>query len=433
MGGVIIHQDHPTLNYTLVNLFNTITRAEESALAFEGLSIREVHVIEAVYNALAKKRNTMRVIADRLNITQGSLTVSVRTLERKGYLKRVTDSQDRRVTRLLPTEMCVPVQKKHVQFHSDLMKALLGNLKDDELQMLTQMLQRMYAYFNKRSFEPMIRIVCDSMSDITQAEASSLNLTVLPLHIIFNQESYLDDVSITHETFYHRLANDEQFPKTSQVTPDAFLTVFQEALDANETVLCLTGSSSLSGTYQSAIIAKGMLGDPENIVVIDSRSASVGQALLVRQAIALRDQDLDLLSIKEKILSLIPRIRVMGQVDSLKHLVRGGRLGGVSATIGTALQLKPLLTLADGKISQLGLKRGKQKILNALTSQLIATGYDKQYPVIVSSTANTAPREILKKAFVDSGIEESHIQEMAIGCVIGTHLGPDSTLYAYVE
>ena len=141
---------YSAINQTLVGLFNHIMRIEEESLTFSKLSIREVHVIEAVCDAFAAGANTMSDVAGRLCITPGSLSVAVRTLSGKGYLLRVPDAADKRVTRVLPTAEAIAVNQRHQVFHHEMTDAVIGEMNPEELTALVYALQKINLYFTSK-------------------------------------------------------------------------------------------------------------------------------------------------------------------------------------------------------------------------------------------------------------------------------------------
>lgn len=144
---------YSAINHTLVRLFNHIMRIEEQALAQEKLSIREVHVIEAICDATEENLNTMTDVAARLHVTPGTLSVSVRTLSAKGYLERVPDSRDKRVTRVIPTQKALEVNTRHQAFHHEMTDAIIGKVTPEELNALVNALQNADAYFTAKENE----------------------------------------------------------------------------------------------------------------------------------------------------------------------------------------------------------------------------------------------------------------------------------------
>ncbi|MDD3334291.1 MAG: DegV family protein [Eubacteriales bacterium] len=276
-----------------------------------------------------------------------------------------------------------------------------------------------------------MKIITDSMSDIRADEAAKMGVTVVPLHVIFGMYSYLDDVTITREEFYERLEAGE-LPKTSQASPDSFDKAFRTVLKAGEEVLCITGSSKVSGTWQSASIARDLQSQPERVHLVDSLSGNVGEALLVQEAVRLRADGMDAAEVAKALEALIPRLRLSAQVESLKHLALGGRISGGAAKVGDLLYMKPLLSIVDGKVAQQGMARGHKKAYGWFLEQ-ITQSIDPAYPVYLASCNAPAAMEKLRIALVAGGVPENAIREMGVGSVIGTHTGPGCLTLAWVE
>ena len=278
----------------------------------------------------------------------------------------------------------------------------------------------------------MIQIITDSMSDIRQEEARRESITVLPQHVLFGEESFLDGVNLTPDEFYSKLASVKVLPKTSQVTPEAFDNAFKEALAKGDDVLCVTGSSKLSGTYQSATIARDMQKDASRIFLMDSYNASLGQQLLIWEAVRLRGCGLTAEEILLRLGALKERVCLVGQVENLKHLVMGGRLSGTRARLGTTLNLKPMVRLRKGKLEQDGLTRGRRGSYEWFARQLLAEPRDPNYPVHIASAK--APQELaaLREA-LDQKDLLGDVREVGIGPIVGTHTGQGVVAVAWVR
>lgn len=271
----------------------------------------------------------------------------------------------------------------------------------------------------------MIRIVTDSMSDLTQIEAAEQDFRVLPLTVRFGDEEFKDGIDLDLDTFYQRLVTVKELPKTSQVTPEAFDRVFREELQQPENeVLCITGSSKLSGTWQSAMMAWKGMHSPERVHILDSRSVSLGEATLVRLALIHRATCPNAAALKEILQGYIRRSHLRGKAEVLKYLVMGGRLSSIGGVVGSALHIKPLLRLADGKLVQAGLSRGSHRALDWFVQQLKDAPVDPNVPITIAHAhAPQAAAELhnhLLAAFPDL----PPVLEMPIGIVVGTHAGP---------
>ena len=163
----------------------------------------------------------------------------------------------------------------------------------------------------------MIRIITDSAADFTQEELRQLDIRCVPMTISFSDETYRDGVDLTSETFWQRMQAGET-PKTSQPSPDAFLSEFEDAKACGDSVICILISTALSGTVQSAMIARDMA-DDDSIQIIDTLSAAVGERLLVLQACKLRDEGKDAQTIAAELTALIPRVRIFACLDTVSY------------------------------------------------------------------------------------------------------------------
>ena len=170
-----------------------------------------------------------------------------------------------------------------------------------------------------------IKIITDSTLDLPSNLIKEKNIEVLPLLINFGEESYLDGVEINTKEMLDKIANEDILPTTAQVTPNRFEEVFKKYLDEGYKIVTLVLSSDMSGTYQSACIAKNML-DTDDIVVIDSRNVTSGLGVLALKACEFRDNGDNIFEIEEKIKNIIPKVKSSLSFESLENLVRGGGL-----------------------------------------------------------------------------------------------------------
>lgn len=279
----------------------------------------------------------------------------------------------------------------------------------------------------------MIRIVTDSMSDVTQEQARTYQIDVLPQPIRFGEEEFWDDgVSITQEEFYRRIRVAEELPKTSQVPEANFLDAFDAALkDPEAQVLCITGSSMLSGCYQSACLARESCADPERVVVIDSLNATCAETLLVEEAVRQRDEGKTLGQIVERVEDIKARHKIVGMADDLKYLVMGGRLSPLVGKVGTALHIKPTLKIEGGVIDKAGVVRGNAKGRAWYVEQLKLFPPDKDIPLYIGGADCPDMVKLIRKQLDAAELDLPEIREVNIGCLIGTHVGPGLTLISW--
>lgn len=280
----------------------------------------------------------------------------------------------------------------------------------------------------------MIRILTDSMSDLTQEDASRLGITVLPMPVSYGEEERWEGIDLSRKEFFARLRVAEELPHTSQIAPRAWQKAFDRELRDNEDeLLCITGSSGLTGGYQSALLARESCAAPERMAVVDSLNATVGQALLVEMAVRHRDAGATLQELVNLVEKLKARQRVFGQADDLKYLVMGGRLSPVVGKVGNALNIKPMLKIEGGTIDQAGLVRGAAKARAWYVEQLKKYPPDRSVPLLVAGADCPTETQKVKEYLEQSGLPLPPIETMGVGAVIGTHVGPGLIVMSWIE
>lgn len=275
-----------------------------------------------------------------------------------------------------------------------------------------------------------VRILSDSTADVSKETREKL--TVIPLNLYFGDEEYLDGVSLTYRQFYEKLIESDELPHTSQANPEAFAKVFEEIKANDETAVLITLASTFSGTYQSALIAAEDYED--RIFVVDSKNATIGTGILVELAFKLAESGMSAKEIAERLTVERDNVCLLGMVDTLEYLKRGGRISKTAAFAGEMLSLKPVLRILDGEIIVLGKARGSKKGNNLLVTEIEkAGGVDFDKPVMLAYSG--LDDSLLQKYVEDSrALWEGHIDELkqsCIGSVIGTHLGPGVICVAF--
>ena len=196
----------------------------------------------------------------------------------------------------------------------------------------------------------MIRILTDSTADFSMADAAAMGVAMVPLTVSFGDAHYQNGIDLPLERFYDMLAAADKLPTTSQPSPELFLSHFLAAKAAGDTVICVLLSAALSGTCQSAEIAKEEA-EYDNIYIVDSRSATLGLQLLVRRAVQRVAEGFSAMDIVADLETARTHLRLYAVVDTLKYLHKGGRLSGAVAIAGGLLGIKPVLSLdARGKL-----------------------------------------------------------------------------------
>ena len=267
----------------------------------------------------------------------------------------------------------------------------------------------------------MIKIVCDSMSDVPDIIIEKYDVEIVPLTVIFNGVEYIDGVDINNKQFYKMLRESEVMPKTSQVTYSQFKEVFEKYKDHE--VLYIGGSSSASGTYQSAVIAKN--DGYENVHVFDTQNLSTGSALFVIKACEMREKGYSIEEIIENLNLLKGSEELIASVDTLEYLKKGGRISSTKAMIGNLLSIKPILTVENGLVSQKSQVRGKKHIYSELV-KYIADTYNNDLEdktVILGCGDNEEDLETLKNHLTEE-CKVKDVYNVNIGCGICSHAGP---------
>ena len=273
-----------------------------------------------------------------------------------------------------------------------------------------------------------VRIVTDSTADISPEEAKRLGISVVSLRTIFGGDVYRDGVDLTPEEFYARLAKSEKLPTTAQPPPQEFEEIYREAMEKGEQVVAIIISGVLSGTVQSATIARNNCGG-KDIRVIDSGSTTIGLRILVDYAISLRNKDYPAADIADTIEREKDRVNLFAVVDTLEYLKKGGRLSRTAAFAGTLLDVKPIIYLNRGdlgvKTKVRGLKNAQMKILQMAKED----GIDMRMPISIGYTGGRDAFESYSK-LCEEQIGSVSLTS-AIGSVIGTHVGPGALAIAY--
>lgn len=277
-----------------------------------------------------------------------------------------------------------------------------------------------------------IQIVIDSASDFDRQEAQQQGLCFLPLTIEWEGKVYRDQVDISSREFYEKLVETDALPTTAQLSPNDYSEAFARLTANGDTVVVIALSSKLSGTCQSAVIAAQDY--PGQVLVVDSENVTMGEQLLIRYALRLREQGLDAPALVEELERAKRRIRVIAAVDTLEYLKRGGRVSSVTAFAGTLLGIKPVVAVINGEVEVIGKARGSKKANNMLT-ELIEQhgGVDFSMPYVLGFTGMSDA--LLQKYIADSAhLWQEHTDSLpvtAIGSVIGTHVGPGAVGVAF--
>lgn len=264
-----------------------------------------------------------------------------------------------------------------------------------------------------------IKIITDSTLDLPISIIKENNVEVLPLLINFGEESYFDGIEINIDSMQERIERDNILPTTAQITPNRFEEAFRKNLQQGNKVLAILMSSDLSGTYQSACIAKNMI-ESDDVIVIDSKNVTSGLGLLVLKACKLRDNGMSIEEIAKEIESNISKVKSSLSFESLENLVRGGRLSKTAGTIGSVLGLRLILEVKEGKMAVKDKVRGSKKALKKIISDFENGNPDLNGPIVLLEFRNEDVYDGLKTYFMEKNIEYI---DAKVGCTVGIHSG----------
>lgn len=276
----------------------------------------------------------------------------------------------------------------------------------------------------------MIKILVDSSSDYTMTEIANNGFHFVPLNILLGGKHYRDGIELKPDDFYELLISSGDFPKTSQPSPQDFADIFEDAKAKGDEIICILLSSALSGTCQSAHLAKDMV-DYEGIYIIDSLAATVMIKFMGDYAAKLIAEGLNAKEIVSKVENMRKNIKVVAALDTLEYLCKGGRLSRASATIGELANLKPIITVTDeGKVAVIGKCLGKNKALNFIINYLKENARDTEFPLYTLYSYGEENTEKLEERLTKE--ELSYDDRVQLGSTIGAHIGPGAFAILYV-
>ncbi|MCD2138670.1 DegV family protein [Salinicoccus halitifaciens] len=275
-----------------------------------------------------------------------------------------------------------------------------------------------------------MKLFADSCSDMTLEETKRRGIEVLPLTITIDDENYRDQLDISSEEVLQAI-RDGKRPTTSQANPENFVEKFTPYVEKGESILYIAFSSELSGTYQSAVIAKDTIMDeyPEaDITLIDTKAASYGLGMIVERASDDIQNGLSKEDVIENVKKNVRNIRHFFTVNDLDYLAQGGRLSKGSAFLGGLLNIKPLLHMEDGKLVPLEKHRGIKKVFSSMVNHLNEDNV-KGRAHIVHANALESAEQLKEKLLAETGLEEVNIS--MIGPTISSHTGNGTVALFY--
>ncbi len=273
-----------------------------------------------------------------------------------------------------------------------------------------------------------VRVVSDSACDLSAELAGRHGIDVVPLTIRFGDEELLDRRDLSPAEFWRRCKSSPTLPETAAPPPGAFAAAYERAASAGaDGVICLTLSAGVSSTYQSAMAGAELFGGELPVVVVDTRSVTMGQGLMCIAAAELAATGASLDAVVALARDLVTRTRVLGVLDTLDHLQRGGRIGGAAALVGSLLSIKPVIEVRDGVVEQESKQRTRGRAFDYVAAKVAADAPLERLAVCDGAAPN-----------IDTIVDRLRKVEVAhdlvvtdLGPVVGTHSGPGSVGVCY--
>jgi len=275
-----------------------------------------------------------------------------------------------------------------------------------------------------------IRVVTDSACDVPEEIARRLNIDIVSLSIRFGDEEFTDRVDLSPEAFWAKCKASKTLPETAAPSPGAFQAAYERAIaDSCDGVIVLTLSALLSATNQSAVLGAEAVTDKLPVRVVDTKAVSMAQGLLVIDVAEMAATGADLEQLVAHAESLVAKVGVVAMLDTLEHLIKGGRVGGARALLGQVLSIKPLLELKDGVVAEAGRQRTRSKALVAIADVAKSHAPLKRLALVHGASSEVANLESLVKDVST----QNPIIVTDMGPVVGTHGGPGIIGLCWIE
>ena len=267
----------------------------------------------------------------------------------------------------------------------------------------------------------MVKIVTDSLSDISPEWAKELGISVVPLNVHFDKEVFKDTVELPPEEFYQKLVSSNIYPTTSAPAPGVFTELFTNLAKESNEIIAIMASDKISAVYESAVQGAALVKADCRIEVINTRWLVGAQAILVILAVEAAKKGANLDQITEMIRKAMPRLRALMIFDTLEYLKRGGRIGKAQAFLGSLLKLHPVITLKDGEVHPYERARSRSQAKDILVN------FARKFPgvekiVVEHATTPDEMEEMVGR--LSEIVPKDHIYRSRVGSVIGAHTGP---------
>lgn len=275
-----------------------------------------------------------------------------------------------------------------------------------------------------------VRVVTDSTADLPAEVVRDLDITVVPAYIGFKGRTYRDGVDIGHDELYKRIAESDALLTTSQPAPSDFAEAYRRLLMEADEIVSIQVTSKLSGTCNSAIKARDMVGGKGRIEVVDSEFVSMGLGLITIAAARLAKSSASLGRVLDEARQNISHTHAWGLLDTMKYVLRSGRLGKAKSLLGSMLSVKPMLTMHNGELLPAGLVRTRLKGLEKLLDIFKGCVSVQEVGIVHSTTPDEAQ---WLKCRLSALLDASLIHVSRLGPALGVHGGPGTLILALRE
>jgi len=275
----------------------------------------------------------------------------------------------------------------------------------------------------------MIKIIADSTCDLSPVEAEALGVTIIPMKILIDEKEYTAGVNLTPEEFYEKLANCKKLPQTTLITDFEYEETIKSAMKQNDEVFVMCLSSELSGSFNNLQRVYAEINSPK-LEIYDTKSVTFEYSAIVYEAVKLSKLCKTAKELKEKLQKAVEKLRLIAVVDNVKYLIKGGRLSLMKGLAVTALNIKPVLTIKDGKLSVISKGIGYQMACRNLVKEI--KNLDTTKPVYFGHSNDETKLNIVKNC-VKERFEIKTSKTCIVGAVIGTHTGPGCAGIVYFE
>jgi len=274
-----------------------------------------------------------------------------------------------------------------------------------------------------------VRIVTDSTCDLPTRYVEEYGIGVVPLTISFGDEAFLDGVEMDADAFYERMAAFEGLPRTSQPAVERFQQVYETLAGETGEIASVHISSRMSGTLNSAAVAREAVAPAVRVDLIDSYSVSLGLGAVVLEAARTAARGASLPEVTEAARREVGRVHVVAVVDTLEYLRRGGRIGGAQALLGTMLKFKPVISLQDGVVEPVTRVRTRPKALQYIADVVAKDSDTIERLVVISGDAPDTDRFV---SMLESSVKVPPSDVWSFGPIVGAHAGPGIMGVAYL-